>query len=302
MSSINNNYIIAFSEALNAIKSFFKTFINSALFLLISFLFSFISPFKIIQENFYQRYSLSTFLLNLFIILIIVYIIFFVKVLKKINYNVYGEAIILINQSFAQLHKYNKDKNKKTIEEKSKSLLDILNLFCNNLSNIFTIISNSKCNASIKIILNNGTDPEIKNIAANDEKRKNRIETDAYRNIKHTLYNNTPYILIVNKITNNEYPFYYLNNNVNNSKDYINSSKELDKGLYPYNSEYVVPIIPSLGVNNHISQILGFICIDSTKENAFIIGKQNYYMEILNGIADGVYIIIEKIIEQNKQN
>ena len=62
----------------------------------------------------------------------------------------------------------------------------------------------------------------------------------------------------------------------------------------PYKSTIVVPLLP-LSVNEHDDKALrGYLCIDSPRNNAF---NKQYDIEILKGLADGLYNKIDKLYD-----
>jgi hypothetical protein len=202
--------------------------------------------------------------------------------------SVYGDAIVILQESFATTHYYRKTPGHQDIEF-MKSMMT----FCNNLQIIFEKITQVECSVSIKVPLSNIKVDEkavLMNLTR-DIKHKER-DTGQYSEIPHTLIGNTAFISSFNKVIRNTKEKHYLNNSVNNTKNYDNTSKECHpNGVLPYNSELVFPIIPTLTDSNKNYDCHGFICVDSKKENAFS-GK--YDVAILEGVADGIYDIISE--------
>ena len=122
----------------------------------------------------------------------------------------------------------------------------------------------------------------------------NDRNTEAYKSIKHTLLQNTPYIVSVTNLMRNNDNYGYINNNIPDSKHYFNSSKGAHKnGVLPYKSELVYPIVPASrdhNTENDFSDLVGFICIDCDKINVF--DEDRYDIPVIKGVADELYNII----------
>ncbi len=65
-----------------------------------------------------------------------------------------------------------------------------------------------------------------------------------------------------------------------------------------YRSTLVVPIVPLFSEEQNQKAVRGFLCLDSPREVCF---NTQYDVEILKGIADGIYNIIDKLQEQSKK-
>ena len=98
--------------------------------------------------------------------------------------------------------------------------------------------------------------------------------------------------------------------------DYKNSSLELyddyadEKAFFPfkvflrywrwplpYKSSIVVPICPGISTERSKETLLGFLCVDSPRLFAF---KREFDVDIMNGVADGLYNVILKLKEKTK--
>lgn len=223
------------------------------------------------------------------------------KYLHEVYVNsTYGDILIKLKDTFAKTHYY-----RKTSGHRDEEFMITMLAFCNDLKEIFEILTKSKCSVSIKVPLND-TKVAITTVLGNltrDTVNRSR-DTQQYLRINHTLVDNTAFIKCFNSVTKNSPVKYYLNNHVNKTQDYDNTSKDChDGGLLPYNSELVVPIIPIINDNKLNFDCHGFICVDCVQENVF---RGKYDVAILEGVADGLYDIFSTRnqfkISKNEQN
>lgn len=232
----------------------------------------------------------ALYLLRLILLLLINALKYFHEVYKNSSY---GDAIILLNDCFSEAHYYRKTQG----FQKEEFMISMM-LFCENLKEIFDNITKSKCSVSIKIPVNNDqvdSGTVLKNLTRNKAARKR--DTVDYESIPHTIIGNTAFTNCLNNVITGKKKKYYINNQVNKDENYNNTSKSCyDEEKLPYNSELVYPLIPIRSKGNENFDCHGFICVDSTNENAFS-GK--YDAAILEGVADGIYDII---VEMNKAN
>ncbi|QOG02294.1 hypothetical protein [Flavobacterium sp. MDT1-60] len=199
--------------------------------------------------------------------------------------SIYGNAIILLNECSASLNEYRK-KNTHDDTEFLKAMI----LLCNNLKIIFTDIVKDECAVSIKVPIASEWNNEtlVMNLVRDSEHSSR--DTIAYTETKHTLLGNTAFTFCLNKVSSNNTSKAYVNNSVNNSRNYDNTSMALHTDqILPYNSELVFPIVPT-NLDHQKHNCVGFICIDSIKENAF---DTKYEIEIVKGVADAIYDIIK---------
>ncbi len=203
--------------------------------------------------------------------------------------SVYGNAIILLKEAFAKIHGLRRKGN-----FSDKDLMETLRFLCNKLQELFQKKTGSNCCVSIKVPVRGSiTENASVHNLCRDSNHIDR-DTDQYKKVDHTIIGNTPYRVIVNNVLRKNGNYHYLNNNIPNTKDYHNTSKEVYKnGILPYKSEIVVPIM-SFGVNNNFD-ILGFLCVDCEKENVF---DEKYDPHMLEGVADGVYDLFLKLIKK----
>jgi hypothetical protein len=198
----------------------------------------------------------------------------------------YGDAIILLKDCFSEVHYYRKTPGFQE-EEFMKSMM----LFCNNLKVIFDNITKSNCSVSIKVPVaeNRVSEKTVLRNLTRDKTNKKR-DTDDYKNTKHSIIGNSAFNNSLNKVVTNKPEKYYLNNNVNKTNNYLNTSKACyENEILPYNSEIVHPITPKKSIDPHNFDCHGFICIDSDKVNAF---DNKYAPAILEGVSDGIFDLI----------
>lgn len=229
------------------------------------------------------------------------FLIFFKESLKYFHQiyvnSVYGEAIIILKDNFATTHYYRKSPGHND-EEFMKSMM----LFCNGLKEIYDKILKSDTSVSIKVPIRDISVREHTTLMnlTRDTKHISR-DTQQYKEIKHTIIGNTPFSYCFSKVVNNSKDKAYINNKVNETENYNNTSRECyQNGKLPYNSELVYPIVSIINESKTNSICHGFICIDTIKSNAF---KSKYDIAILEGVADGIYdLISERNNSINNQN
>lgn len=250
----------------------------------------------LLGKNFFKLEIATSILLGISIIFSLYFVrliaLFFVNLTKYLHYNykesVYGDAIITLKDSFSKVHSL---RRLETIPD--KEFIETMIVFCNNLKVIFDKKTKKKCSVSIKVPSKGVMEERtiVNNLCRDSIATKVR-DTDIYRNTKHTIIGNTPYQKILNNlIKEKKDELFYMNNSINTSKDYENTSKDVyENGILPYESELVCPIIPQVWDkkgNNY--DCLGFICIDCDSKNVF---DDKYDVAIVAGVADGIYDII----------
>ncbi|WP_370861399.1 hypothetical protein [Parabacteroides faecis] len=187
----------------------------------------------------------------------------------------------------------------KKVEINDEEFMTAMVNLCNMLKDVFDKKTKANCSVSIKVPISN---PELmENIILKNlcrDKKHHARSTDKYKQIKHTIIGNTPYRYIVNNVLQgNKKKFGYVNNNIEDSKDYENTSREAyDDGILPYKSEIVYPITPSLLPPNQRRKMYGFVCVDCDKTNRF---EANSDIHIIEGVADSIYDIIQVRISLN---
>ena len=137
-------------------------------------------------------------LLGLLILRIILFFIINVIQLLHFHYreSIYGDAIILLRDSFSKVHSL-----RKCEEIGDNEFTETMVVFCNNLKNIFEKKTKSKCSVSIKVPTKGSINEQssVRNLCRDSIATKTR-DTDLYRKVNHTIIGNTPYQKIVNNI------------------------------------------------------------------------------------------------------
>ena len=209
--------------------------------------------------------------------------------------SIWGDAIKILQKSYSEVHRLERKE-----EVDDADFMSVLILFCNSLKKIFDKKTKGNTSVSIKVLVSKDTITatnyqdvlEFKNLCRDTE--HNDRNTEAYKSIKHTLLQNTPYIVSVTNLMRNNDNYGYINNNIPDSKHYFNSSKGAHKnGVLPYKSELVYPIVPASRdhiTENDFSDLVGFICIDCDKINVF--DEDRYDIPVIKGVADELYNII----------
>ena len=223
----------------------------------------------------------------------------------------------LLNKAFSELH--NTMRGDLTAEEFRGAFKD----FCTQLSYAFEKVSNCKCHVCIKIPVKTGNNShKITKLKAITLVRDTiRVKRDIVDNSKidHYFNLNTDFDFIFNNIKSEKGRYFFSNslpseNNYKNSSFlnfgdsptffHENASLEEKRRDWPlsYMSGITVPICPGINQQRGTSTLFGFLCIDSTEENAF---DKSIDPEIICGCADGIYnplkLYIEKFILK-KQN
>lgn len=210
--------------------------------------------------------------------------------------SIWGEVVKVLADVYAQIHEIER---KETITE--KDVADVLGTFCNKVKQLFDKKTNSDCCVSIKLPISHYSDSgewqsiQVRNVSR-DQKHISDRDTQDYKNTNHDIIGNTAYSYVISMVVKeSSNPKVYLENNVKDIANYLTTSC---RQAIPYESELVVPIIPSR--YKKISDIYfgGFLCVDSNKRNAF--DADHYDIPMTVGLADGLYSIMLKLLELNK--
>lgn len=204
--------------------------------------------------------------------------------------SIWGKAIIELKDAYSEMH-YLRKQDK--IED--DDFMRALKIFCQTLKTIFDRKTKGNCCVSVKVpagVFTSLQTWELRNLCRDDE-HKNR-DTQDYQNTSHTVIGNTPYIVIVNKLLDTKRRFkpYYINNDIENSKDYMNTSEQLYPNGLPYKSELVYAIVPVKSDEEPRYDLAGFLCIDCDKKNVF--DEWRYDIPMVEGVVDGIYDIIKR--------
>lgn len=258
----------------------------------------------LIGKNFFQLSITCSVLLGIIIIIgifILRYLYYFgIEIISFIHNtyvdSIWGKAIVDLKDAYAKVHYLRKQG-----EFSDEAFMETLVSFCNILKDIFDRKTKGCCSVSIKVPAGQFDSIETWNLAnlCRDDSHHDR-DTIQYGETKHTVIGNTPYTVIVNSLLNmKQRPIpYYINNDIENTKDYMNTSRELHQETQRYQSELVYAIIPIIGEHEYKHELLGFLCVDCDKKNAFDI--QRYDVPMIEGVVDGIYDIIKEKMKKSK--
>ena len=212
--------------------------------------------------------------------------------------SIWGEIVKVLAEVYAKIHEIER---KKTITEQDVAV--VLSTFCNKVKQLFDKKTNSDCCVSIKLPISHYSDSgewesiQVKNVSR-DQKHISERDTPNYKSANHNIVRNTAYSYVISMVLKeSSKPKVFLENDVKSNKNYLTSS---ERPIIPYDSELVVPIIPSCYDKLDDIYFGGFLCVDSDKKNAF--DPNHYDIPMTIGLADGLYTIMLKLIEINKNN
>ncbi len=214
--------------------------------------------------------------------------------------SLYGEAIILLKNAFSYIHYLRKTDTIGNVDI-GKAMIAV----CDSIKKIFDTKTKSICAVSIKIPISrfieanpNDEKPftEVVKTLCRDTNSLSR-NNDTQNSIRHTIVGNTPYHKILLKACSRENsdPLYYVNNDIKSSRDYENTSRgAYPDGQLPYNSQFVISIMPIIPTESEKNRIAGFLVIDSNIKYSF---GDKYDIAMLEGVADGLYDVIMRANE-----
>lgn len=212
--------------------------------------------------------------------------------------SIWGEVVKVLAEVYAYIHEIER---KNPITE--KDIADVLCFFCNKVKVLFDKKTNSNCSVSIKVPISHYSDSgewqsiQVKNISR-DQAHISERDTTEYKNAIHDIVGNTAYSYIVSMVMKKSSKQHaFLDNNVKSNLNYITTS---GRSVIPYESELVVPILPSR--YKDLSEVFfgGFLCVDSNHKDAF--DSEHYDIPMTIGLADGLYSIMLRLIEINTKN
>lgn len=224
------------------------------------------------------------------------------KYRKKVGY---CEMFEELNIGFTTLHSLDRDDN----ELNAKEIRNKLKTLCTNIANAFKEVKGHQIGVCIKVIAF-GKEGRAKVITlCRDEKSTQNRPIGKNDKPEHWISENSDFNFIYENIADDGSKGFYINNNLPFSYDYsntrLNGHKKWPPPKFPllswllrlvfwplkYRSTIVVPIIP-LGIDGRTKDKLrGFLCIDSPRHFTF---NEQYDVEILKGISDGLYNKIDK--------
>ncbi len=208
---------------------------------------------------------------------------------------VWGEAIVKLKDAYAAIHDFRKHRDALGDRE----MIDALTFLCDNLKIVFDRKTGADCSVSIKVAVE--MIPDLKEMEVcnlcRDSKHHLVRDTIVYEGKHHLVSDNTAFMAVADNIVNGRPDLSYMNNNIPKTKGYQNTSIGCygDSSL-PYKSELVYPILPVRREGNNYPTF-GFICVDCAKTNGF--DEKSYEIPMIQGVADGIYDIIEYRIYKN---
>ncbi len=227
------------------------------------------------------------------------------KYRKRSRYiNIFEE----LNIGFSIMHSMERDDF-----ENSNNVYDNFQRFCTSISNAFSKINGHHCGVCIKILkrgYGKNARPQVLTYCRDEKSALTRPVGNCERS-EHWLDKNSDFDFIYNNSGSNSktdqlyffanfLPWKYNYNNTRLDKEWppFKSIKGLNiiirQLLWPltYRSTIVVPIFPLFANEKAQEKLGGFLCIDSPKNIAF---DKKYDIEILKGLADGIYNKIRKL-------
>lgn len=232
---------------------------------------------------------------------------------KYRKYAGYAEIFDEINLGFSALHEIEHEVER---ELSVKEITQRLENLCTHLATGFKQVKGHRCGVCIKII-SYGKDPQGKEqrpkarTLCRDEysnKSQTRPSGDTDR-LEHWLDQNTDFKFILKTVEDHKLTPYYLGNDLPLIEGYENTRLPVTgwppKRLFligrwnriwnwplTYKSTLVVPLLPLDGSSHTMEKVRGFLCIDSERRVAF---NKQQDVEILRGVADGLYSKIDKL-------
>lgn len=207
--------------------------------------------------------------------------------------SLYGEVITSLTQLNLQLKELVRGEN---IDD--DRLMKVLKKICNELKQFFDNKTSAKCGVSIKVTLSKDgeiTSWKFRNLCRDD---KNTCrDTEEYLRAEHTVVGNTPYQHVVNQLIRHSTKVAYINNNIPEAKDYLNTSKIKEETVLPYKSELVYPIMP-LKRGEVDPEMCGFLCVDCDRIEKF--DEKRYDVPVVESIVDNLYELLVRIIDTPK--
>ncbi len=211
----------------------------------------------------------------------------------------YGEVLTLISEGYSCIH---------ALARRATATVDdavmACERMCSCLSQALTTITGSRCSVTIKILV-----PHADRLKASTFCRdSNSAPSRGYSEVKlnHLIDENTDFRFILENIETPRGRFFF-SNRLPLLYNYFNTSFPLHTGSpdnvfhvnnwllrwwrwpLPYKSTIVVPICPCISKRGPKADLIGFLCVDSPRMFVF---KKDYDVDLLRGIADGVYNVI----------
>lgn len=224
---------------------------------------------------------------------------------KKIRYN---NAFRYFNVGFADIHAIDRvhTPDKRFILEKFISS-------CNSISNAFSYVNGHHIGVCLKIIAEEEGQATVRTYCRDHISSMARKWSKTDRTV-HWISGNSDFWFILNNLKNHNTDLnYFFSDKLPFERNYLNTRLEewppksyfikipLLRLLYLnkewpllYRSTIVVPLVPYSANDQHEKALRGFLCIDSPYNRVFY---KKLDIEILKGLADGLYNKIDKLYD-----
>lgn len=223
----------------------------------------------------------------------------------------YADAYGAINIGFSHLHRLRRIENPQI-----NQILPELAKLCDEMSYAFGRIYGSKIGICIKFIVNDNGRPRCETLVRNSYSNAQNRKSGSQDVTKHWIDANSDFEFIYSNFDNdNVDTSYYLEQHLPTCRDYKNTRLRTGwkKKSYfpfpekyarkwnwplPYKSTLIVPIVPLIANDQSQEAIRGFLCADSSSEGIF---NKYYDVDIMKGVADGIYNQIDLIYQLTKE-
>lgn len=223
----------------------------------------------------------------------------------------YADMYSEINIGFSHLHQL-----RRIQDIEIKQITKELTTLCNCVSNAFVRLYGSNIGVCIKFIVNDKGRPRCETLTRDELSQTISRKTGENDKIPHWIDGNSDFEFIYSNLEDDSVDTsFYLEKHLPNCMDYKNT--RLKQGWVPkthwfypqklarkrnwplrYKSTLVVPIVPLMANSQSQEAIRGFLCVDSSHEGIF---NKDYDVDIMKGIADGIYNQIDLIYRLNKE-
>lgn len=216
----------------------------------------------------------------------------------------YVYAFEEFNNGYSYMHSIER------LEEISKQ--EVYNRFhyvCTSISNAFSRINGHHCGVCLKILAVKNSRPKLLTYCRDEKSTKRRL-IGPKDNIDHWMSENSDFNFINEGIKSSQIEYcHFFANYLPWKYDYANTRLKnwppkkilflnlINRQLFwplQYRSTIVVPILPLSANEQDKDALRGFLCIDSPRNVAFY---KQFDVEILKGLADGLYNKIDKLYD-----
>lgn len=176
----------------------------------------------------------------------------------------------------------------------------------NELAALFEEITEKRVHACIKILTGTENkifdyaDIEVTTFARSSNSGSTRSDRDAKTDIKHLIKQNTDFDQIVGDNRSNLQSYMWIPDIPKLAKELSESGSEYKNTntdwMKHYRSTIIVPIRMELKKvcaqnEGHTYHIIGFLCVDSMSTKAFLKKQVAFYVKLLGGYADHIYMV-----------